>query len=77
MTVGELIAELSTLDQNTRIVTAGYEGGYEDFKQRKGAAQKYKLVLNVHTAWYYGPHEVADDIYDTTEGKEIVDAYII
>ena len=53
MKVKELIEQLQKFDPETRVVRPGYEGGYEDLSN----VSEYELALNVHTDWWYGPHE--------------------
>jgi hypothetical protein len=53
MKVKELIELLKTKDQELRVVTNGYEGGYCDLEE----VGEVNLKLNVNTAWYYGPHD--------------------
>jgi hypothetical protein len=60
MTVKELIEQLQQLDPETHVMTNGYEGGYRDVNYEGGLME---MALNVHTQWYYGPHEQADDTY--------------
>ena len=56
MKVKNLIEELQKYDPDTRVVRPGYEGGYQDVTH----ISEYELALNVHTEWYYGPHEDPD-----------------
>ena len=53
MKVKELIEEIQKLDPEKMVVTAGYEGGYDEID----GACEIRLKLNVNTAWYYGKHE--------------------
>ena len=54
MKVKELIEELQKLDPEKMVVTAGYEGGYQEIS---GVGEiRLKLNVNVET-WYYGDHE--------------------
>jgi len=57
MTVIELIKELQKLDPDKKVVTSGYEGGYDEIS----GATEIRLNLNVNTAWYYGKHEQDDE----------------
>jgi hypothetical protein len=57
MKVKELIEELQKLDPEKMVVTAGYEGGYDEIS----GAGEIRLKLNVNTAWYYGKHEQDND----------------
>ena len=54
MTVNELIEALSHHPGNMRVLTLGYEGGYDDVGIRTE-----EIVFNVNDkdTWYYGPHE--------------------
>ena len=36
----------------------GYEGGYDDLENVK----EKDVVLNVHDEWWYGKHEVLDQV---------------
>lgn len=54
MKVHELISLLQELDPDLEVVTSGYEGGYRGVD---GVAEPENFVLNVNSAWYYGPHE--------------------
>ena len=40
----------------------GYEGGFEDANIRE---EIIDVVLNVHEAWYYGPHEYINNITES------------
>ena len=54
MTVSELIEQLKNYPSDMRVLTLGYEGGYNDM------ALKTALVVfnySKNDAWYYGPHE--------------------
>ena len=72
MLVEELIAELQKYDPKLLVITRGYEGGFEEIENTLHS----KIALNVNEAWYYGPHESADD-YKVTEKHTIVDAVFI
>jgi len=56
MTVNELIQQLQNYPSDMRVLTIGYEGGYNDT-----ALQTEEIVFNFskNDAWYYGPHESA------------------
>lgn len=56
MTVEELINALQQYDPKLRVIMRGYEGGMDDI----GSLQDLQIALNVHDAWYYGKHELAD-----------------
>ena len=47
MIVKELIEKLQQLDPDLRVVTNGYEGGYQDVSND---FESFDLALNVHTA---------------------------
>lgn len=55
MRVKHLIEHLKTLDPESFVMVSGYEGGY----RFAHAGQENQYVLNVHTEWYFGPHEDA------------------
>lgn len=55
MTVSELIEQLKNYPGDMRVLTLGYEGGYNDIM-----LDNNDIVFNVprgEGAWYYGPHE--------------------
>lgn len=54
MTVKELIEALNHYPGDMRVLTLGYEGGYDDVGIRTE-----EIVFNVNDkdTWYYGPHE--------------------
>ena len=55
MTVAELIEQLQNYPSDMRVLTLGYEGGYNDIM-----LDNNDIVFNVprdEGAWYYGPHE--------------------
>ena len=54
MTVAELIEALSKLPPDMRVVTRGYEGGYDDI----GGIGKLDLLIDVDTDWFWGRHDV-------------------
>jgi hypothetical protein len=56
MTVNELIQTLQNYPGDTRVLTLGYEGGYNDIRVRtEGIVFDY----NDKDTWYIGPHECA------------------
>jgi hypothetical protein len=58
MTVKELIQILSQIeDQDLRVVTMGYESGYDDIEFSENTPLIIDLALNVNPEWYYGNHE--------------------
>ena len=54
MTVNELIEQLRNYPGDMRVLTLGYEGGFND-----SMVWSDDIVFNVNDkdAWYYGPHE--------------------
>jgi hypothetical protein len=68
MKVKELIEKLQQLDPDLEVVTKGYEGGYQ---YADGSFDPFDLALNVHTAWYYGPHEDAEDTYNVPDKSKV------
>jgi hypothetical protein len=58
MTVKELIEQLTELDPELHVFVNGYEGGYHyaDISEPKN------ISLNWNTEWYYGPHELTENI---------------
>lgn len=77
MTIKQLIEELSKIeDQDLRVMTSGYEGGFNDLETKANNIQF--MALDVHTEWYYGAHEPVDNLYDVTiEQYQIVKAIIL
>ena len=58
MTVAELIAELSTLDPQFRVLMPGYEEGYDDVL---GVSEPFEIRLDVHDDDWRGKHVRAND----------------
>jgi hypothetical protein len=59
MTVKELVSILSQIeDQDLRVVTMGYEGGYDDIAFPENTPLVIDLALHVNPQWYYGNHEI-------------------
>jgi hypothetical protein len=56
MTVSELIQQLQTYPGDMRVLTLGYEGGYNDTQLKTD-----EVVFNFskNDAWYHGPHVTA------------------
>jgi hypothetical protein len=54
MTVNELIEQLKNYPADMRVLTLGYEGGYND-----AGVTSEDIVFNANDKdhWYYGPHE--------------------
>lgn len=71
MTVAELIAKLSELDQDARVLVHGYEGGVSDAL----AARRCEVALGVNEgSTIYGEHEIPDDyLVDQHGGREAFD----
>ena len=65
MKVGELISVLMSHDRELDVMLRGYEGGY---CVASGVSVK-TFLLDVHSEWYYGPHEEAEDYYGNTPDK--------
>jgi hypothetical protein len=77
MTVKQLIEELSKIeDQDLRVMTSGYEGGFNDLETKTNNIQF--MALDVNDEWYYGKHEPVDNLYDTPNSNyQIVKAIIL
>lgn len=76
MTIADMIAMLQAMpDKSLRVVVNGYEGGYSEV----GEVRDIELVLNVHSAWYYGPHERPDQLISEDEElkKDVVNAILV
>jgi len=75
MTVKELIEQLQKLDPDIHVMTPGYEGGY----RYSLISEVYDIALNVHTQWYYGPHEDVNDTYSVPDKSQyqIVKAIVL
>jgi hypothetical protein len=54
MTVNELIEQLKNYPGDMRVLTLGYEGGFNDIKL---STEEIVLNFSKNDAWYYGPHE--------------------
>jgi hypothetical protein len=67
MTVKELIAQLSELDQELHVFTSGYEGGYNYAE----LSEVRDICLDVNTSWYYGPHENPEFIKNIESYKQV------
>jgi hypothetical protein len=76
MTVKQLIQELSKIeDQDLRVMTSGYEGGFNDLET---ISNPIHIALDVNTEWYYGKHEFVDNLYNAPNDKyQIVKAIIL
>ena len=77
MTVKELIEELSKIeDQDIRVMTSGYEGGFNDVENINPTP--IYMALDVNEEWYYGKHEPVDNMYEATNDKyQIVKTIIL
>jgi hypothetical protein len=52
MTVNELIERLKNYPGDMRVLTLGYERGYNDTQLHTD-----EIVFNFNDSWMYGPHE--------------------
>lgn len=57
MNVAQLIEQLQNLPQDCMVVCRGYEGGVNEVMD----VNSVNLKLNVHSAWYYGAHEIEEN----------------
>jgi len=70
MTTSQLIEQLKNYPPDLRVVSRGYEGGYDDVD----SFEQLKLVLNYNKEWYYGKHEDASFIRNEEVKVNAVDA---
>ena len=56
MTVNELVEQLKNYPGDMRVLTLGYEGGYNDTELK---TEDIIFDYNDKDTWYYGPHECA------------------
>jgi hypothetical protein len=79
MNIKELIETLSILDPELRVVTRGYEGGYDDIEWPvdKDSPNVIDLALNVNPAWYYGNHEMVSKDHKYGENIQVVKAIVL
>jgi hypothetical protein len=63
MTVAELIEQLRNYPSDMRVLTLGYEGGYNDVKLN---TEEIVFNFSKNDAWYYGPHECVKYTDDDT-----------
>lgn len=70
MNVNQLIKRLQMYPPDLRVVVRGYEAGYNDVD----TFENIKIVLDYHSAWYYGKHEDASNIYNEETKANAVDA---
>ena len=54
MTVNELVEMLKNCPGDMRVLTLGYEGGYNDIELK---TEEIVFNFSKNDAWYYGPHE--------------------
>ncbi len=57
MTVSELIQQLQNYPGDMRVLTLGYEGGYDDLKVR---TRNVVFDVNSQDTWYLGTHDEPD-----------------
>ena len=74
MTVKELIEKLQTLDPNLRVFVSGYEGGYDDAALPNNIMD---IALDYHDEWYYGKHELLDEVYGIKEAYKTIKGIIL
>ncbi len=79
MTVKELVSILSQIeDQDLRVVTMGYESGYDDIAFPENTPLVIDLALNVNPEWYYGNHErVSPEHHQYGDHIKVVKAVLI
>jgi hypothetical protein len=79
MTVKQLIETLSKLDPELRVVTRGYERGYDDIEWPvgKNSPDVISLALNINSKWYYGNHEMVSENHQYGPEVKIVKAIIL
>jgi hypothetical protein len=67
MTVNELIEQLKNYPGDMRVLTLGYEGGYNDTN-----LTTTNIVFNANDkdTWYYGPHECVKYVDGVDESTE-------
>ncbi len=65
MNVNQLIKRLQMYPPDLRVVVRGYEGGYNDVD----TFENLKIVLDYHSAWYYGKHEDVESLYGNNAEK--------
>lgn len=69
MTIAELIEQLKIYPHDLRVLTLGYEGGFNDISIRTK-----DIVFNVNDKdqWYYGPHESVDFVPEDNGTKCLI-----
>jgi hypothetical protein len=71
MNVDQLIKRLQMYPPDLRVVVRGYEGGYNDVD----TFENLKIVLDYHSEWYYGKHELT--YTNNSKTHKIVEGVII
>jgi hypothetical protein len=74
MTVKELIEQLEKVDPEARVFVKGYEGGFNNATCDCVIRQ---FVLDYHDEWYYGKHEVLDEVYGIKEAYKTIKGIIL
>ena len=77
MTVKQLIEVLSKIeDQEIRVMVKGYEGAPNDIEDINPAP--IDIALDVNDQWYYGKHEMIEDVViEARKDYDIVKAIIL
>lgn len=73
MKVKQLIEKLSSLDPELDVLSNGYEGGYKDIE----IIVENEFIKNYYNVWYYGPHEIVNDIIGNIEGSRFKGVIIL
>lgn len=69
MTIAELIEQLKIYPHDLRVLTLGYEGGFNDIDIR---TKDIVFDVNDKDAWYYGPHESVNFVPEDTGTKCLI-----
>jgi hypothetical protein len=72
MTVWELIKKLEKYDLNARVLTLGYEGGYDDIRIR---TEDIVFDYNDKDTWYIGRHEDVRMVQSHVDDLESLSGY--
>lgn len=74
MKIKDLIEILSQFNPETRVIVAGYEGGFNDLTSIK----PIQIKLNVNKKWYYGAHDKINQIInqDSSNSTEVTAIYL-
>jgi hypothetical protein len=72
MTVNELIETLKNYPGDTRVLTLGYEGGYDDIRIR---TEDIVFDYNDKDTWYMGRHEDARMVQCHVDDLESLSGY--